>query len=96
MQKSKTGLLSPWTEDLGGAFQFYRKNGSGKLALRFLAEFERVAELVERNPDIGTPANDGRRSHPFRKYPYSLIAAQSPSIFDAFTTSPQRASSDLL
>lgn len=37
-----------------------------------------------------------RRSYPFRKYPYSLIAAQSPSIFDAFTTSPQRASSDLL
>lgn len=60
-------------QDLDAAFQFYRKNGSGKVALRFLAEFERVAELVERNSDIGTPTNDGRRSYPFRKYPYSLI-----------------------
>ena len=59
--------------DLDSAFQFYRRNGSGKVALRFLAEFERVAELVERNPDIGTPSNEERRTYPFHKYPYSLI-----------------------
>lgn len=60
-------------QDLECAFRFYRKKGSDKVALRFLAEFERVAELVDANPGIGTPTHDERRSHPFRKYPYSVI-----------------------
>ena len=60
-------------QDLGSAFKFYGTNGSVKVALRFLAEFEPVAELIAGNPDMGTPTSDGRRCYPFRKYPYSLI-----------------------
>ena len=59
--------------DLEEAFEFYLKQGSGKVALRFLAEFERVAELIDSNPEIGTQTNADRRAHPFRKYPYWLI-----------------------
>ena len=59
--------------DLEEAFQFYLKRGSGKVALRFLAEFERVADLIDINPEIGTRTNADRRTHPFRKYPYWLI-----------------------
>ena len=60
-------------QDLESAFRFYREKGSDRVALRFLAEFERVAELVAANPEIGTPTHDERRSHPLRKYPYSVI-----------------------
>ena len=59
--------------DLEEAFEFYLKQVSGKIALRFLAEFERVAELVNSSPEIGTQTNGDRRTHPFRKYPYWLI-----------------------
>ena len=59
--------------DLDRAFRFYRRNGSDKVALRFLAEFERLAELVERNPEIGTRSNEERRTYPFHEYRYSLI-----------------------
>ena len=59
--------------DLEEAFQFYLKQGSGKVALRFLAEFERVAELIDSNPEIGTRTNVGLITHPLRKYPYWLI-----------------------
>ncbi len=52
---------------------FYRKAGSDKVALRFLAEFERVAELLDANPGIGTPTSADRRTFPFHKYPYWVI-----------------------
>ena len=60
-------------QDLDSAFKFYRTNGSVKVALRFISEFERVAELLANHPEMGTPMNERRRSFPFRKYPYSLI-----------------------
>ena len=59
--------------DLEEAFQFYLKRGSGKVALRFLAEFERVADLIDNNLEIGTRTNANRRTYPFRIYPYWLI-----------------------
>lgn len=60
-------------QDLDSAFQFYRVKGSGRVALGFLAEFERIAELIETNPAIGTLTSGGRRRFPFRRYPYSII-----------------------
>jgi plasmid stabilization system protein ParE len=59
--------------DLEDAFQFYRQKGSDKVALRFLAEFERVAELLDGNPGVGTPTRADRRIYPFKKYPYSVV-----------------------
>jgi plasmid stabilization system protein ParE len=59
--------------DLESAFEFDRRHGSAQVALRFLAEFERIAELVGDNPDIGTPTHKGRRRYPFKRIPCSII-----------------------
>jgi plasmid stabilization system protein ParE len=59
--------------DLLEAARFYRREGGAKLADRFLKEFERVAELLGKFPDIGTPADDLRRVHPLQEFPYSVI-----------------------
>lgn len=59
--------------DLQSAFQFYREKGSDQVALRFLAEFDRVAELLVENPGIGTPVKSDRRRYPIRTYPYLVI-----------------------
>ena len=60
-------------QDLEGSFAHYRLKGSDKVALRFLAEFERVAELIERNPELGTTTDADRRRYPFRTFPYSIV-----------------------
>ncbi|MCW5620623.1 MAG: type II toxin-antitoxin system RelE/ParE family toxin [Burkholderiales bacterium] len=60
-------------EDLTEAFRFYRREGGGKLARRFLDEFERVIKLLKDFPDIGTPTGEDRRSFPFNGFPYSVI-----------------------
>ena len=43
--------------DLASAFRFYREQGSDKVALRFLAEFERVAEFLDSNPEVRSLTN---------------------------------------
>jgi plasmid stabilization system protein ParE len=60
-------------QDIESAFGYYRKNAGAKVALRFLSEFERVAELLDANPGFGTPTRQDRRSFPLRVYPYSVI-----------------------
>ena len=59
--------------DLDEAFQNYRQRASDKVALRFLAEFEHVADLLDANPGLGTRTEGGRRTHPFPKLPYWVI-----------------------
>ena len=56
--------------DLEEAFQNYRRKAGDKVALRFLAEFEQVAELLDANPGLGTRTEGERRTHPFPKLPY--------------------------
>ena len=59
--------------DLLEAARFYRREGGAKLANRFLDEFERVAGLLVRFPDIGTPAGDLCRVQSLHDFPYSVI-----------------------
>jgi plasmid stabilization system protein ParE len=59
--------------DLLETARFYRHEGGAKLASRFLNEFERIAALLEQYPGLGTPTSDGRRVHPLRDFPYSVI-----------------------
>ena len=42
-------------------------------ARRFVDEFERVAQLLEEFPGVGTPGEDGRQSFPLTGFPYSVI-----------------------
>ena len=60
-------------KELYAAAEFYEQQGGGSLAKAFLDEFERVAELLVRNPQFGTPAHDGLRTYPFRRFPYSMV-----------------------
>jgi plasmid stabilization system protein ParE len=60
-------------QDLTEAARFYRREGGKRLAKRFLDEFQRVAELLDRYPAFGTATADERRSYPLQVFPYSLI-----------------------
>lgn len=66
--------------DLLEAARFYRREGGAKLADRFLREFERVAELLVRFPELGTPVDDLRRHHPLETFPYSVIYDRARAI----------------
>ena len=66
--------LHPQAEaELTSATRYYANEASRSIALAFLAEFERVAELVEANQQLGTKAKAGLRVYPFRRFPYSIV-----------------------
>jgi plasmid stabilization system protein ParE len=59
-------------QELAAAAEFYKEQAGFALAAAFLAEFERVAKLLVKNPEIGTPEKE-LRIHPFRRFPYSVV-----------------------
>lgn len=69
-----TYSLHPQAEqDIADALDFYAKQAGPLVAERFLAEFERVAQLLVAYPDFGTPTTKGRRIFPMRVFPYSVV-----------------------
>ena len=60
-------------DDLTEVIRFYKREAGAGLARRFLAEFERVATLLEQHPGLGTPTSDGRQVHPLSDLPYLVI-----------------------
>lgn len=66
--------LHPGAEqDIADALDFYRENAGPAVAIRFLTEFEHLAETLVDFPGLGTPSSSGRRSLPLRVFPYSVI-----------------------
>lgn len=59
--------------ELSSGARHYAREASIKVARAFLAEFERVAELLEENQQLGTRSKAGLRVYPFRRFPYSLV-----------------------
>ena len=59
--------------ELGDAAVHYAEQASQKIAIAFLAEFERVIEILELNQHLGTQKEEGMRSYPFRRFPYSIV-----------------------
>ena len=59
--------------ELGDAAVYYAEQATPKIAISFLAEFERVIELLELSQQLGTQKEEGMRSYPFRRFPYSLV-----------------------
>lgn len=59
--------------ELGDAAVYYAQHATKKIAAAFLAEFERVVELIEYNQQLGTPKEEGMRSYPFQRFPYSIV-----------------------
>lgn len=66
--------LHPSAEtELSRAALYYAKEANARIASAFLVEFERVAELIEANQQLGTKSKAGLRVFPFRRFPYSII-----------------------
>lgn len=66
-------------QDITDALRFYKREAGKGVARRFLAEFERVVDVLERFPDLGKPTSDGtRRVYPVTGFPYSIIYRQLP------------------
>lgn len=59
--------------DLDEACRSYAKNASGRVVVRFLDEFDRVARLLAAESGLGTPAGRTRAVFPMLGFPYSLI-----------------------
>ena len=69
-----TYSLYPGAEqDIADAMDFYAEQAGPIVAQSFLAEFERVAELLVEHPGFGTPTTKGRRAFPLRVFPYSIV-----------------------
>ena len=69
-----TYTVHPGAEsDLADASDFYITQAGEKLSRRFLAEFDRVVGLLDRNPDAGVLQGNGRRIYHMQVFPYSVV-----------------------
>jgi plasmid stabilization system protein ParE len=69
----KLALHSAAERDIADAAAFYEKEGSPRLAARFIAEFKRLAELLLEHPEIGTPRSNQRRGFSMSVFPYTIV-----------------------
>ena len=66
--------LHPGAEqDLQKAAAFYAREGSPRVAARFVAEFKRLGALLIEHPEIGSPRSNGRRGLSMSVFPYTVI-----------------------
>lgn len=72
-------------QELGGAAAYYAERASPVIALAFLAEYERVRDLVIENQKRGAPVEGGFRVFHFDRFPYTVIyeedVDQGPQIY---------------
>lgn len=66
-------LSSEAEEELAQAVAFYAEQASTAVAMAFLSEFTRAAQLVAANPGLGTRTSRERRLFPLHRFPYSLV-----------------------
>lgn len=59
--------------DLEEAALHLQQRASPRTAAKFLAEFERVANLLVEHPGLGTPMLRGRKMHPLKVFKYSVV-----------------------
>jgi len=70
--------LHPAAEaELSAAAKYYAREATVRVAEAFLAEFERVAELLEEHQRLGIQSRGGLRVFPFVRFPYSLVYRES-------------------
>ncbi len=60
-------------KDIAEASDFYKTQAGLAVARRFVAEVDRIAMLVERNPGSGALLSSGRRVFHLKLFPYSLV-----------------------
>jgi plasmid stabilization system protein ParE len=59
--------------ELGDAALYYAEQANVMIATAFLAEFERVMELLVENQQRGPHYDDGLRMYHFERLPFSVI-----------------------
>ena len=59
--------------DLDEGAAFYEERGGIELRTTFIAEFDRVAQLILSRPDTGKVTLANRRRYLMRRFPYSII-----------------------
>jgi plasmid stabilization system protein ParE len=64
--------------ELGDAAVYYANHASRAIAEAYLAEYERVRDLIVENPQLGPHLDAGLRVYHFDRFPYSLIYADDP------------------
>lgn len=71
--------------ELGDAAEYYATHASRMIALAFLAEFERVRDLLIENQKRGPHGEGGLRYYHFDRFPYTVVyeedAVRGPQIF---------------
>lgn len=71
--------------ELGDAAVYYATHASLAIAQAFLAEYERVRDLVVENQQRGPHTDGGLRVYHFDRFPYSLVyeedAIRGPQIY---------------
>ena len=64
--------------ELGDAAVYYSKHASLPIAEAFIAEFERVRDLLVENPQRGPHGDRGFRVYHFDRFPYTVIYDEVP------------------
>jgi toxin ParE1/3/4 len=64
--------------ELASAADYYAEHANAAIAAAFMTEFERVAALLAGNQQLGTLADEGLRTHPFKRFPYLLVYREDP------------------
>lgn len=59
--------------ELQDAADFYNAHGGASLAQAFIAEFERVATLVQSNPQLGARFQNKWQRYFLSKFPFSVV-----------------------
>ena len=71
--------------ELGDAAMYYASHASGMIATAFLAEYERVRDLLVENQKRGPRGDDGLRIYHFARFPYTVVYEEDevngPQIF---------------
>ena len=71
--------------EVGDAAVYYATHASGMIALAFLAEYERVRDLLIENQQRGPYGEDGLRVYHFDRFPYTVVYEEDeihgPQIF---------------
>lgn len=65
-------------EELGDAAEYYANRASLTIALAFLAEYERVRDMIVANQKCGSLFEGGLRAFQFDRFPYTLIYEEDP------------------
>lgn len=74
-----TFWLHPEAEsELGDAALYYAQHASPAIAEAFLAEFERIRDLLIENPSRGPHAEHGMRVYHFDRFPYTVVYEPDP------------------